>query len=177
MKSLKLVALALIAISLAYCGKKGLEIKFSLPTQTLSFDVDTTSIVGPHQYIVTKTLSNLDSIAKANKTSIEKIKSVEPQSITISIVTPDTSTFNPMDTLIFTLSTPGLNNAVKVASFTNIPKGIDTYTFTPEKSDVLALFKEKEITLTTKLVTNKPIYVKTRIKVQITPQATATVIK
>jgi hypothetical protein len=177
MKMFKLVVLAIIAVSFAYCGKKGLEIQFNLPTQSLSFDVDTTSIVGSRQYIVTKTLSSLDSIAKANKTSIDKIKSIEPKSITISIVTPDTSTFNPMDTLIFTLSTPGKNNGVKVATFTNIPKGIDTYTFTPEKSDVFALFKEKEITLTTRLATNKPIYVKTRIKVQITPQATASIVK
>lgn len=177
MKNLKLLALAFLVISLAYCGKKGLEIQFSLPTQSLSFDVDTTSVVGPHTYTVTKALSDLDSAAKANNTSIDKIKNIEPKSITISIVTPDTSTFNPMDTLIFTLSTPGLNNAVQVASFTNIPKGIDTYTFVPEKKDVLSLFKQKQITLTTKIVTNKPIYVKTRVKVQITPQATANVVK
>ena len=182
MKFLKITLLAAIVLSLTYCTKEAVDsaansvtVSFTGPKTFVRFTLDTTSLVGSFSKDTTIATINLDSLAKANNTTLDKISKVEVKKVTLLFESPVNGNFDPLDTIQMTLTSPTLpNTKIKIADAVNIPAGAKSFELPVVPTDnLLDVFKQKKIRLYGKLVTNKKIEYKTIIGLLIETKVTA----
>lgn len=164
----------IILMSLNSCKKELLDIKFSLDETVLDYTIDTTSVVGDLTYIQTKYI-NLDSVAKANKTDISKVKKIEFKKVKFEIVLPLDAKFDGFTKGSIVVSTPGLNNAKTLISFTenDIDKTKNSFELTPASNNFMEYFNQKQMTVSCNLTSNKAITTTTKLKITLSTDLVA----
>lgn len=174
MRALKLFVLAFIVFTMSYCGKK-VSVTFTPPKTGVYLTIDTTSFVGSRANDTIINLKNLDSIAKENKTSISQLTELTLKKVTLTISTPANGNFDAMDSIKIVISSPTLPGVeVVLAELSALPAGTSTYDVpNPSNTNLLDIFKQKQMKLYGKIKTNKAITVKQVIKVEIETQAKA----
>jgi len=178
MKFLKLSILAALVVSLTYCNKdlsNSVSVTFKGPTTTFEFSMDTTSKIKSVPVDTSIANFNLDSIAKANNTTLDKISKIEIESMTIYTMYPSWANFDVVDTIQLSLSSPTVpSKVVKLADISTITPGAKTINPPfPDTKDLLEILKQKKIRLYGKLVNKQPITTKAGFKIVFKTKITA----
>lgn len=171
MKKISIISLFLLVLGLVACKKELLDIKFNLPSKSFSLTVSPTELAGEIPLITTVTIPSLDSIAKANGTSLNKLKSVKFTKITVSIADATAENLDMLDSGSFNITPAESTSEVKIAEFSSVPKGVTSFNMVVGDVNAMDLLKTTQIKVNCKLKTNAPVT--KEVKLLITYEAAA----
>ena len=160
-KIMKRILLSLAVASIALfnsCTDDILDIKFNVNMVKVTFILPSQTAAGTFDLDPTSVDLNLDSIAKANNVSLDKIKSAKVHSATIKILSPSDMTFNPLSSASLSVKAPGSGLATgrRMCSVSSVPRDVKELTLETSGEDLLPLIRNPfEVWAT--LTTTEPI--------------------
>ena len=172
MKKIYLILFALS--SMAYfqsCKEDLFDIKFGLNAKEVEYTIQPTTTAGDIILEPTSQSLNLDSIAKANGTNLDKVKNVFIKKVTATLVDPASSNFEIIQSGFIQVQV-GIQgdpdfDLLRIAELTNAPGPVKEFEIPATKADVLPFAKKPVMTFSGKLVTNGPVTQATRIKIKV----------
>lgn len=143
---MKKILLSLAVASMAFlnsCTDDILDIKFNVNMVKVTFILPSQTAAGTFDLDPTLVDLNLDSIAKANNVSIDKIKSAKVHSATIKILSPTDMTFNPLSSASLSCREKGsgLATGKRMCSISNVPRDVKELTLETSGEDLLPIIK------------------------------------
>ena len=126
---MKKILLSLAVASMAFfnsCTDDILDIKFNVNMVKVTFILPSQTAAGTFDLDPTKVDLNLDSIAKANNVSIDKIKSAKVHTASIRILSPNDMTFNALSSASLSVREHGSGQATgkRMCSISTVPRDV-----------------------------------------------------
>lgn len=113
------------------------EFQFVIPVQE----------AGTHVLYEENVVSDLDSIVKAEGYSLDQINEAKLYKCEISIVSPETATFDAFESVTAILSTGSIESGEVIAEISSIPAGATELTLVPEEADLKGYLDNSDYTL------------------------------
>lgn len=172
MKKINLILFALTAVTIfPSCNEDLFDIKFGMNVKEISYTIQPTTTAGDIILEPTAQAFNLDSIAAANGTTLDKVKNVFIKKVTATLVDPPTSNFEIIQSgfvqvQVGTIGDPDFD-LLRIAELTTPPGPVNVFEIPATSVDILPYAKKPLLTFSGKLVTNGPLTQATKIKITV----------
>ncbi|NUM31913.1 MAG: hypothetical protein HUU47_06280 [Bacteroidetes bacterium] len=172
MKKINLILIILgVVTTFTSCNEDLFDIKFGLNSKEVSYTIQPTTQAGDIILEPTSQALNLDSIAQANGTTLNKVKHVYIKKVTATIVDPPTLNFEIIQGGFIDVQTGIVGDPdfdlLRIAEISSAPGPVQEFEIPATSADVLPFAKKPILTFSGKLITNGPVTVATKIKLKV----------
>ncbi|MCC6721592.1 MAG: hypothetical protein IT243_05275 [Bacteroidia bacterium] len=170
MKKFNLFLFTLLSITLfASCNEDLFDIKFGLNAKEVTYKINPTTQAGDIILEPMIQSLNLDSLAQANGTTLDKVKNVFIRKITATILNPPGKNFEIINSGYIETGIQGDPDfdLLRLAEIITPPGPVTEFDITPTNADILKYAKRPQINFSGKLVTNGPLTDTTTLKLKV----------
>jgi len=157
MKKTLLIALLIPVFSFFGCPDDLLDVTFGMNMADVTFKLSPSATAGTYPF--SEKTVNIDLQKEINKHGgdIDKIKEARVNSMTITLITPDTTDFSAIDMASIFIQTPSMKDPTLLGTVTNNGAAVKVLTMIPEDVDLIAPLKEESMIVTGSVTTNKEV--------------------